>query len=349
VILVHQTEAAGYPWGVVSGSWAGEQFVPARADAGASRLPFESWMTNTAAQEIFKMAGLKLADMEKAAATPEFTPVPLGLTASLGISNTIRRVESRNVAGLLPGGDLADEWVIFTAHWDHLGVSDPVDGDAIYNGAFDNATGVASLVGIAQAAAALPHPPRRSLLFLAVTAEEQGLIGSYHYADNPLHPLARTAALINMDGMNVHGRTEDVIVIGLGNTTLDDLVEQVATLQGRRVTPDMEPEKGFYYRSDQFPFAKKGVPALYTDHGINYVGRPAGWGQEQNEIYTRENYHKPSDEFDPEWDFAGMVEDTRLLFHVGVLAAQGEQMPAWKDGTEFKAVRERSLATSGSR
>ncbi len=349
VILVHETEAAGYPWGVVAGSWAGEQFVPARADAGASRLPFESWVTHETAANLFQMAGLDLAEMEAKAARDDFAPVPLGLTASLAFTNTMRRVESRNVAGLLPGGDLANEWIIYTAHWDHLGVSDPVDGDAIYNGAFDNATGVASLLAIAHAYAALPAPPRRSILFLAVTAEEQGLIGSYHYAANPLHPLARTAALINMDGMNVHGRTEDVIVIGLGNTTLDDLVQEVAAGQGRRVTPDMEPEKGFYYRSDQFPFAKKGVPALYTDHGIHYVGRPEGWGMEQNAAYTRENYHKPSDEFDPEWDFSGMVEDTRLLFQVGLRAAQDDAMPRWKDGTEFKAVREQSLAATGSR
>jgi Zn-dependent M28 family amino/carboxypeptidase len=346
-IIIHETEKAGYPWGVVAGSWAGEQFVPERADKGASRMPFESWITGEAAGELMAMAGQDLEALKAAAAQDDFQPVPLGLNASISITNSIRRVQSKNVAGLLPGSDLADEWIIYTAHWDHLGVSDPVDGDAIYNGAFDNATGVAALIDIARAFVALPAAPRRSILFLAVTAEEQGLIGSYHYADNPLHPLAKTAGLINMDGMNVLGRTSDVIVVGLGNTTLDDLVTQVATAQGRTISPDMEPEKGFYYRSDQFPLAKKGVPALYTDHGINYLGRPEGWGQEQNAAYNRKNYHKPSDEYDPEWDLAGMVEDSRMLFAVGVLAAQADAMQQWKEGTEFKSVRQRSLAAGG--
>ncbi|MFQ5719719.1 MAG: M28 family peptidase [Acidobacteriota bacterium] len=349
IILIHETKAAGYPWEVVANSWSGEQFVPASADKGASRAPFESWVTHDAAAAMFSMAGLDLADMEKKAASESFAPVDMGLTGSLAFDNTLRRVQSKNVAGLLPGGDLADEWVIYTAHWDHLGVGNPVDGDAIYNGAFDNATGVASLLSLARAFSSLKTPPRRSVLFLAVTAEEQGLLGSTHYADHPLHPLARTAAQINMDGMNVLGRTKDVIVIGLGNTTLDDLVEKVAHQQGRHVRPDMEPEKGFYYRSDQLPFARKGVPALYTDHGIDYVGRPEGWGMEQNDLYTARNYHKPSDEFDPSWDLSGMVEDTRLLFEVGRLATDADQMPRWKDGTEFKAVRARSLASVASR
>jgi Zn-dependent M28 family amino/carboxypeptidase len=349
VLLVHETERAGYPWSVVTGSWSGEQFVPQRADHGASRLPFESWVTREAASSILALAGQDFEALKAKAAQDDFRPVPLGLTASLGFSNTFRRVDSKNVAGLLPGTDLADEWVIFTAHWDHLGLGDPdAEGDRIYNGAFDNATGVAALLGIGRAFAALPSPPRRSILFLAVTAEEQGLIGSYHYADHPLHPLARTAAVINMDGMNVHGRTSDLIVIGLGNTTLDDLVLTVASEQGRRVVPDQEPEKGFYYRSDQFPFAKKGVPALYLDHGIEYVGRPAGWGKEQNSRYTSDHYHKPSDEFDPSWDFSGMVDDTRLLFRVGLMTAQDDRMPRWKEGTEFKAVREQSLAGAGA-
>ncbi|MFQ5670322.1 MAG: M28 family metallopeptidase [Acidobacteriota bacterium] len=349
VILVHQTEAAGYPWGVVASSWSGEQFVPARSDHGASRLPFESWITHQAAAELFRMAGMDLAEQERRAASDTFRPLPLGLEASLSFTNTIRRIQSRNVAGLLPGSDLADQWIVYTAHWDHLGVSDPVDGDAIYNGAFDNATGVSSLVALAKAFASLPVPPRRSILFLAVTAEEQGLIGSYHYADHPLHPLSRTVALINMDGMNVYGRTKDVIVIGLGNTTLDDLITEIAARSGRHVTPDMEPEKGFYYRSDQFPFAKQGVPALYIDHGIEYVGRPDGWGMEQNARYTAERYHKPSDEFDPAWDFGGMAEDTRLLFRVGARVAQDDAIPQWKPGTEFKAVREQSLAGDAGR
>ncbi|MFQ5766681.1 MAG: M28 family metallopeptidase [Acidobacteriota bacterium] len=349
VILVHETKAAGYPWGVVSGSWSGEQFVPQRDDHGKSRLPFESWITVDTAREIFRRAGLDLDKMKAAAASDEFHPVPMGLTASLTITNKIRRIESKNVAGLLPGGDLSNQWIIFTAHWDHLGVGPPVDGDNIYNGAFDNATGIASLIGLAHAFSALLEPPRRSILFLAVTAEEQGLIGSYHYADHPLHPLAETAALINMDGMNVLGRTRDIIVIGLGKTTLDDLITRVATQQGRQVTADMEPEKGFYYRSDQFPFAKKGVPALYTDHGIDYIGKPDGWGMQQNNDYTLRRYHKPSDEFDPDWNLSGMEEDTRLLFRVGYLAAQADRMQQWKEGAEFKAAREKSLAQAGSR
>ena len=349
VLLVHDTEAAGYPWGVVQNSWAGEQFVPERSDASLARLPFESWITTETARALAARAGLDFEDLRARAGREDFAPVPLGLTASLAFDARLRRVESKNVAGLLPGSDPAAEWVLYTAHWDHLGISTPQDGDAIYNGAFDNATGVAALAGIARAFAALPEPPRRSILFLAVTAEEQGLIGSAHYAAQPLHPLARTAAVINMDGMTVLGRTTDVVVVGMGQTTLEDILGEEAARQGRELAPDPEPEKGFYYRSDQFPFAKQGVPALATDPGVNYRDRPAGWGLAQNRAYTAERYHKPSDEFDPAWDFTGLEEDARLLFRVGWRVTQNEALPDWKPGSEFRAARQRSLAAAGAR
>ena len=247
----------------------------------------------------------------------------------------------------LPGSRLADEYVVYTAHWDHMGKDTTLEGDQIYNGALDNATGTAGLIEIARAFQALPTPPARSILFLAVTAEEQGLLGAKHYAQNPLYPLEQTAANINMDGLNQWGSTEDIVVVGLGNSELDDILTEEATALNRRVVPDPEPEKGYYYRSDHFAFAKEGVPALYTDAGVSFVGKEEGYGQQKRDEYVANDYHKPTDEVKEDWDLSGAVDDLRLLFRVGYRVAEAEAFPQWKEGTEFKATREERLQAAG--
>lgn len=253
---------------------------------------------------------------------------------------------SKNVVARLPGSDpaLRDEHIVYTAHWDHLGKDTSLSGDQIYNGAVDNATGTAGIIEVARAFAALPEAPPRSILFLAVTAEEQGLLGAKYYAENPLYPLEKTLANINMDAMNPWGRTADIVVVGYGNSTLEDILAEEARLQGRRIVPDPEPEKGFFYRSDHFEFAKKGVPALYVDAGTEFVDKPAGYGEQVRDRYTAEDYHKPSDEIKSDWDLSGLTEDVRLLFNVGYRVAVGSKWPEWKEGTEFRSVREAMLA-----
>jgi Zn-dependent M28 family amino/carboxypeptidase len=341
-LIIHQTGPAGYPWGVVKSSNTGEQFSLETPDKGMSRVPVEGWITTDQAKALFAMTGKDLAALEKIAVDPNFRPVPLGATASLTLKNKIRHIESNNMIAKVQGSDpkVRDEYVIYTAHWDHLGIGPAVNGDTIYHGAVDNASGVAGLLEIARSFTKVRPAPRRSILFLSVTAEEKGLLGSQYYAEHPLYPLAKTLAEVNMDALNVLGRTRDLVVIGLGMSTLDDYVEQVAAEQGRVVKPDAEPEKGFYYRSDHFEFAKQGVPALDTDSGTDFVGKPAGWGLKMREKYTQENYHKPSDQVKPFWDLSGEVEDLRLLFSVGYRVANGDTYPNWNPGTEFKAKRD---------
>jgi len=233
-----------------------------------------------------------------------------------------------------------DEYVIYTAHWDHLGIGPEVNGDRIYHGAADNASGVAGLLELADAFAHAQPPPKRSVLFLSVTAEEKGLLGSQYYTEHPLYPLTKTVANINMDGLNLLGRTSDVQIIGLGQSTLDDELGAVAAQQGRVLKPDAEPEKGYYYRSDHFNFAKVGVPALDPGRGVDYLGKPPGWGMQMREKYTREDYHKPSDQIKPFWDLRGTVQDLQLLGQVGYRVANEKTFPVWKAGSEFKAKRD---------
>jgi Zn-dependent M28 family amino/carboxypeptidase len=259
-------------------------------------------------------------------------------------------VESHNVIARLPGSDpaLNRNYMIYSAHWDHFGIGPEVNGDRIYHGARDNGSGTAALVEIARAFKQLRVPPRRSLLFLAVTGEEQGLLGSRYYAENPLYPLARTAAVINMDSLNVYGRTKDIAMIGRGNSTLDEIVDAAAREQGRTVKGDPEPEKGFFYRSDHFSFAKQGLPAFDPHEGVNYVGKPEGWGLETRRRYTAEDYHKPSDKVKDYWDLSGLVEDCQLYVLVGNRVANDAAMPEWKPGAEFKDKREAMLRQVGS-
>ncbi|HWE39861.1 MAG TPA: M28 family metallopeptidase [Isosphaeraceae bacterium] len=351
VLLVHETGPAGYPYEVVSGSWGREIFDVPAADGNAGRVAIEAWIHLETAKRLCAAAGKDFAELKAAAGRRDFQPVPLGARADLSAEVTTREVRSRNVVGRLEGSDpkLKDEYVIYTAHWDHLGRNPELKGDQVFNGAVDNASGVAGILEIAEGFAALPTPPKRSILFLAVTAEEQGLLGAKWYASHPLYPLEKTLAVLNIDGLNVWGRTRDLCEVGLGNSTLHDVLEQAAKEQGRVIVADPEPEKGFFYRSDHFEFAKEGVPALYCDPGVEFPDKPPGYGLKKREEYTERDYHKPSDEVKPDWDLAGAVEDVRLLWTVGYRVAQGDRFPEWSPGTEFRARREAMLKGAQNR
>jgi Zn-dependent M28 family amino/carboxypeptidase len=344
-IIVHETGPAGYPYEVVKGSWGQENFDIQSPDKNMKRVGVESWITLDRAKELFASAGQDFDALKKTAVTKDFKPVALNAKANFTVKNTLREVQSQNVVAKLEGSDpkLKDEYVVYTAHWDHLGRNDKLQGDQIYNGALDNASGTAQLLELAEAFTRLPAPPKRSILFLAVTAEEKGLLGAKFYATNPLYPLGRTLANINVDGVNQWGRTKDIVIVGDGNSTLDDLTREVAALQGRTVKPDPEPEKGLYYRSDHFEFAKEGVPALYTDTGTEFVGKPPEYGKTKRDEYTNNDYHKPSDEVKPDWDLSGAVEDAQLILAIGHRVAQGDRFPEWKPGAEFKAKRDATL------
>ncbi len=348
VLLVHETGPAGYPFAVVQGK-TGEQFDLLTPDKNMSRSAIEGWITLDQARALFAMAGQDFDTLKARAATRAFRPVPLGVTASVTIRNTLRTIESHNVVGKLLGSDstpintrdlVRDQYVIYTAHWDHFGIGTPINGDSIYNGAADNATGTAGLIEVAKAFAALKYKPRRSILFIAVTAEEQGLLGSQYYATNPLYPLSRTLAAINMDVLNTWGPTRDLVVIGLGASELDDYARDAAAEQQRVLKPDAEPEKGFYYRSDHFNFAKLGVPAFDPEPGTDFIGKPADYGMTKRENYTEHDYHSPSDEIKPDWDLTGAVQDLRLFFRMGFRVANAKNFPEWRPGNEFKAIRE---------
>jgi len=343
-IIVHETGPAGYPFAALA-SWRQENFGIQTPDGNMSRVAVESWITVDKAKQFFTAAGKDFEALKKAALSKDFKPVPLNAKANFTIKTALREVASTNVIAKLEGSNekLKDEYLIYTAHWDHMGRDPKLQGDQIFNGAHDNASGAAGLLELAEAFAKLNPAPKRSILFLAVTAEEKGLLGARYYAENPLYPRERTLANINMDGLNQWGRTKDVVIVGYGNSTLDDTLVEAASAQGRVVKPDAEPEKGFFYRSDHFEFAKQGVPALYTDEGTEFIGKPEGYGMQKRKEYTDRDYHKVSDDVKPDWDLSGAVEDLRLLFQVGYRVAQGEKWPEWKPGTEFKARRDEAL------
>lgn len=339
-LLVHDTAPAAYGWDVVRNSWIGPKFSLVSEDGNAGRCAVEAWVHLDAVRNIFKAAGKDFDALKAAAEKPEFKAVPMGLKASAALQNSVRNVVSRNVAGLLPGSERTDELIIYTAHWDHFGMDPTLEGNQIYNGAMDNATGTAALIEVARAFKNLGAPPKRSILFLAVTAEEQGLLGSGYYAENPILPLEKTVAVINMDGLNIFGRMKDIRITGYGQSDLDDYVKDYAETVGRVVMPDPTPEKGGFFRSDHFPFAKRGVPALSSGSGVHHVGKGEAWGLEQKEKFIREKYHKPTDEFDPDWDTGGLLDDLHMYFSLGHRLSMESVFPGWKEGSEFKAVRE---------
>jgi Zn-dependent M28 family amino/carboxypeptidase len=344
-ILIHTTESAGYPFQVLQASGTGEQFDLPRGPDDLPPLGLKAWITETVARKILALAGQDFDALVAAAAARSFRPVPLELTASTNIHQGVRHIESPNVIGVLPGADpkLSDEYVIYTAHYDHLGMNPDIDGDGIFNGAADNAVGVAGLLGIAEAMVALPEGSKRTQVFAAVTAEEQGLLGSAYYARHPLVPPAQTVANINMDGLNQWGATRDIVLIGSGKSELDDLAQLVADRHQMKLLPDQFPEKGFFYRSDQFNLAKVGIPALYFDNGLDVLGQPPGYGKAKFEEYTAKDYHQPSDEIKPDWDWGGAVQMARYIFECGWLAANWEREFHWAPNAEFRAAREESL------
>jgi Zn-dependent M28 family amino/carboxypeptidase len=336
-IVIHTTPSAGYPWQVVQTSNAHEKFeLPAGSEP---RLSAKMWATEEATKKLFALGGADLDALRAAAETPAFRPTPLGSAVSVSFTTTMTRLASANVLGLLRGSDssLRGETVIYTAHHDHLGIGAPKNGDAIYNGAIDNASGVGALLAIARAASLSPRP-RRSLLFLAVTAEEQGLLGSEYFCEHPTFPAGRIAADINIDGLNVDGRTTDLGLLGLGKSSLDDVVGSIASRQGRALHGDAFPDRGSFYRSDQFSFAKIGVPSIYISGGPGFIGRPPGWGEARVVDYERHRYHQPSDEYDPNWDWSGAVEDVELLLDAGFAIANTDALPSWRPGDEFAKV-----------
>lgn len=344
-IIIHETGPAGYPYEVVSGSWSRENFDIQKPDKNMGRVAVESWITTDRAKELFTAGGQDFDAVKKAAVTKDFKPVTLNAKANFDLKNTLREINSNNVVAKIEGSDAAlkNEYVIYSAHWDHLGRDPKLQGDQIFNGALDNASGTAALLDIAKSYTKFATPPKRSVLFLAVTAEEKGLLGAKYYATNPLYPLNKTLANINMDGVNQWGRTKDITMVGDDNSTLIDLLRETAAAQGRKVNPDAEPEKGFYYRSDHFEFAKVGVPALYTDSGTDFIGKDANYSKQKRDEYTEKDYHKVSDEIKPDWDLSGAVEDAQLLSIIGYRVAQGEKYPEWKPGSEFKAKRDETM------
>ncbi len=338
--VIHETGPAGYPWEVVGSTPYAEAFDLVAADDNLSRATVEGWVQRATAEALFEMAGLDFDEAKQQAADRAFQPIPLGVTASLRIRNELRRIDSQNVVAKIEGSGAPDEVVLYVAHWDHMGVDPNLDGDQIFNGAADNATGTAGLIEIARAFLHAEEPPRRSILFLAVTAEEQGLLGSRHYGENPLYPAAQTVAALNMDVLNQWGRTRDMTIVGMGQSELDDVAAAVAAQLGRTLAPDPEPEKGFYYRSDHFSFARAGIPAFYGDPGVEYIDKPEGYGIEKRTEYTANDYHKVSDEVKPDWDLSGALEDLTFLYHMGARLAAGDEWPAWSETSEFRAVRE---------
>ena len=344
-IIIHTQPSAGYPFQVVQTSWTGPQFELPAGDE--PRLQVQAWVTENAARKLIAMSGHDLDSLREAADNRDFAPVPLGISTTIGMDVSLERVTSANVLGLLPGSDpeLKDEVVIYTAHHDHLGIGTPNDdGDEIYNGALDNASGVAQVMAIVKAIKALPEAPRRSVLVALVGAEEQGLLGSEYYAENPTFRPGKIAANLNYDGGNIWGHTHDVTFIGLGKSTIDGIVSGIAAEQGRVVKPDQFADRGYFYRSDQFSFAKIGVPAMYLDPGMDFVDRPPDWGRQQINHYTDVNYHQPSDEYDDSWNFEGMVSDALLGYWTGLAIANADEMPAWAEGDEFEAARLEALS-----
>jgi Zn-dependent M28 family amino/carboxypeptidase len=352
VLIIHTTPSAGYPWHTVQASWGGEQFKLPEGDEPHAQI--EGWVTEDAARRLLGPQG-DLDALVDQAKRRDFKPVALGMKTSFALRNTLARTQSANVLGILRGSDptLAGELVIYSAHHDHLGVGAPNPSsdtkDRIYNGARDNAAGVASVLAIGRAFAALPERPARSVLLMFPAAEEQGLLGSEYFAKHPPVPPGKIAADVNYDSPNIWGATRDITFIGLGKSpSLDAVATEVAAYQHRELKADQFPDRGTYYRSDQFNFAKIGVPALYVNGGTDFPDKPPGWGVEQLDAYIARNYHQPSDELAADWRFDGLVQDAQFGFFAGLIVANDPSLPVWAAGNEFEATRRAALAAAGT-
>lgn len=345
-VILHTTPSAGYPWQVVRTSWGNENFaLPGDADAD---VPLKTWMTEEATRRLVNLAGKDLDALVASAKKRDFSPVPLGVSLTLSVRNEIWRAMTGNVIGKLPGSDpvLSKEGVLYSTHHDHFGLKKgaaPDGTDAIYHGALDNATGCASVLAIARAMASMPERPKRTVWFAFVAGEERGLLGSRYLANHLPAPAGRIAANINLDGAAIWGRTRDLAQIGKGKSSLDGWIEEIARKEGRVVVPDLFPDRGSFYRSDQFSFARVGIPAAYVHSGTDVIGKPAAWGRQRQEEFELRDYHQPSDVLTPAWNFDGFVDDTRFLFRLGLKVANAPAMPVWNKGDEFEAVRKKSL------
>ena len=339
-LIVHTTERAGYPWHTVVGSWAKEQRMLPRDPSLPAPLGVRGWITDAAASSMLRQAGLDLGQLRASAATREFRPVATGIMVDIGFRNTVSHLRSENVVGIVRGRDAAlrTQYIAMSAHWDHLGIGPVVDGDSIYNGAADNASGVADMLAIARAAAAAPRP-KRSLLFTFVTAEESGLLGSAWYADHPTVPVAQIIANLNMDGGNLLGPTRDLAVLGENKSSLGPQLAAMVKPNGMRFGTDPHPEAGYFYRSDHFSFAKAGVPAVSIGAGNDVVGKPAGWGLQQDDDYTAHRYHQPSDAYRPDFDLRGAVQLSEIVLRFATSLANAKGVPTWNKDAEFRAVR----------
>src|SRR6266403_2276851 len=344
-VIIHETGPAAYPYSVVKTSWAKENYEIDAPNKNMDAVEVRSWITLDVAKKLLADCGQDFDGLKKSATTKEFRPAALNAKANIDIKQQLHSFKSRNVIGKLGGSDpkLQDEYVIYTAHWDHLGRHPELQGDQIFNGAIDNASGVASVIQLAGAFTKLNPPPKRPVLFMATTAEEAGLLGAKFYAQHSLYPLEKTLADINIDTVNPWGKTRDIEDLSDNNSTLDDMLATAAKRNGRMMTPNSQPEKGSFYRADHFEFSKLGVPALYTDGGKDFIGKPADFGQQKKDDYTAHHYHQVSDEVNPEWDLSGAVQDIDLLFEVGYQVANADKFPEWKPGTEFKPKRDAML------
>jgi Zn-dependent M28 family amino/carboxypeptidase len=344
VILIHTDNSAGYGWSVVRNSWGGARFGLA-PEANTPSLKLKSWVTEETAHKIAQLGGKDLNQLRQSAASRDFRPAPLGVSLNMTLRAQSQRMTSPNVVAIYRGNDLTlkNEYVVYSAHWDHLGVRPDQPGDNIYNGAVDNATGVAGIIAIANAFNSLAIKPRRSILFIATTAEEQGLLGAEYYATHPLVPFQQTVANINLDSMNALGVTTDITPLGAERSTLGKVIDEVAKENNVTVSPDPRPEQGSFYRSDHFPFAKAGVPAVSFNPGVKFVGHSDKWGDEQFQDYNQHRYHQPSDEYSPNWNFGGMIQQARLAFWIGLRVANATETPQWNRGDEFERARLKSL------
>jgi Zn-dependent M28 family amino/carboxypeptidase len=341
MLIIHTTEEASYPWHTVVSSWTTPQYMLPRDDKLPPPLGFRGWITNDAAAKLLASAGLDLAKLRKEAQSRDFHPVPTGIQVDVSFRNAVRRMESRNVVGIVRGqkGSLSDEYVAYSAHWDHFGIGPKVNGDSIYNGAVDNASGTAALLAVARAAAAAPKP-RRSQVFVFVTAEEAGLLGSSYFANNPTVPASKIIADLNMDVITLEGRVKDLTVLGENKSSLGPMLAHFISRDGMRISPEDHPEAGHFYRSDHFSFAKAGIPAVSIGAGNDYVGRPKGWGKERGDDYTAHRYHQPSDEYSPDFDLRGAAQIAGIVQRFGATLANSPVKPTWNKDAEFKAVSE---------
>ncbi|MEP0987836.1 M28 family metallopeptidase [Ekhidna sp.] len=341
-LIIHETVPAGYGWSVVRNSWSGASLYLDQT-GGSYQPDVLGWITRDAAIKIFEASKVDMKNYAVKSRSEDFNALSLGLSASVTVSNEINRDKSQNVIAKIAGSEAPEEYVIYSAHWDHLGIGQEIDGDSIYNGAHDNASGIATMLGIAEAIANM-EKPKRTVVFLAVTAEEQGLLGSKHYAQNPVYRPAKSVANINMDGITAWGPMKDLTVVGYGQSELEDIAEDIAKGQGRYIIPDPEPGKGYFFRSDHFQFAKVGIPALYASGGYEHMTKGVDYVDSLNKVYLTSQYHRPQDEYNPEtWTFDGMKLDGELLMEVGMRVANSAEWPTWKEGSEFKSIRENSM------